>query len=337
MQAYITSIGVISPQNTATGDFACDLPHEGERILRCVEPDYRQLIPPVQLRRMSRIIKLGLGAAQICLNRAGNIQPDAILAGTGLACINELETFLLSMLDEGEQGLSPIPFINSSHNTIAAQISRSLHNHSYNNTYCHRGVSFESALTDALMLINGKEATQVLVGGIDEFSMHYHNLLAYAGETTTSGEGATFFLLSREPQTKTYARVIAVETGYRSDERFVGNFLNKYRLSATDISVVLCGTNGTSDDEIYHAAADMFPRTVHFAAWKHLCGEYMTSSSFALALAAHALYTGTFPAACCAGEIIRQPERILIFNHYRRQNYALILLERVNSPKDTFI
>ncbi|MDR1673384.1 MAG: beta-ketoacyl synthase chain length factor [Bacteroidales bacterium] len=329
MQAYITSIGVISPQNTTTGSFVCDLPHRGERILRCIEPDYRQLIPASGLRRMSRVIKLGLGTAQICLNDADNIQPDAILVGTGLACINELETFLLSMLDGDEQGLSPIPFINSSHNTVAAQISRFLYNHSYNNTYCHRGASFESALIDALMLIGGGEATQVLVGGMDEFSMHYHNLLTYAGETAVSGEGAAFFMLCGKPQAKTYARVTAVETGYRPDEDFLAHFLDKHRLSAADIDVVLRGVNGTPDDEIYHTAtADMFPPSTRFAEWKHLCGEYMTSGSFALALAAHALHKGKFPASACTGEIIRQPERILIFNHYRRQNYTLTLLEK---------
>ena len=170
MQAYITSIGLISPQNTWQNDFSYDLPHENETVLRCIEPDYKKLIHPVQLRRMSRILKLGMGSAQLCLNNAVNpVSPDAILIGTGLACINDLEAFLLSILDEGEQGLSPIPFINSSHNTVAAQIARILQNHSYNNTYCHRGTAFESALLDALLLINGKEASSVLLGGIDEF------------------------------------------------------------------------------------------------------------------------------------------------------------------------
>ncbi|MDR2627600.1 MAG: beta-ketoacyl synthase chain length factor [Dysgonamonadaceae bacterium] len=322
MQAYITSIGLISPQADACG--------ENEGVLRCMEPEYRQLIPPIQLRRMSRILKLGLGASQICLNNAGGkVHPDAIVVGTGLACINDLETFLRSMIDDREQGLSPTPFVNSSHNTVAAQIARLQHNHSYNNTYCHRGASFECALTDALMLIHEKEAAQVLVGGIDEFSVHYHRLLKNVNETVVAGEGAAFFLLGNDPKDTAYARITAVKTWYRPHGDIIPGFLAEHNLSSDDIDTVLLGINGNEEgDAIYYDSMQRFATGTRFISWKHLCGEYMTSGAFALSLSAEALRTGAFPASCVMTDGKPFPsERILIFNHYRQQNYSCILVE----------
>ncbi|MDR3093254.1 MAG: beta-ketoacyl synthase chain length factor [Bacteroidales bacterium] len=327
MAAYITSFGVISPYDAASERRAADLCREHDTILRCVEPDYKQLIPPVHLRRMSRILKLGLGAAKICLNKTGNIEPDAILVGTGLACINDLELFMRSMLEHDGQEMSPIPFINSSHNTVAAQISRLLQNHSYNNTYCHRGSSFESALTDALMMINGQEAAQILLGGIDEFSMHYYTLINRINGKRITGEGATFFLLSPEA-TGSVAEVTAVKTFYQPAGDVVHSFLSENHLSIHDIDTIFVGSNGNEqDDSVYDGLMRELPPETRVAAYKHLCGEYTTSGGFALALAAQALQDGYLPKSC----IIRQgtqrpPERVLIFNHYLRQNYSLMLL-----------
>jgi 3-oxoacyl-(acyl-carrier-protein) synthase len=330
MAAYITSFGLISPHDVANERCPADLCRERDTILRCIEPDYKQLIPPVHLRRMSRILKWGLGAAKICLNKAGNIAPDAILVGTGLACINELEMFMQSMLDNDGQELSPIPFINSSHNTVAAQISRLLQNHSYNNTYCHRGSSFESALTDALMMINGQEATQVLAGGIDEFSMHYYTLINRINEKCITGEGAAFFLLSPEATETTVAGVTAVKTFYQPSGDVIQPFLSENHLSIRDIDTVFVGINGSAqDDSIYDELMNILPFGTQVAAYKQLCGEYMTNGSFALALAAQALHDGRLPESCIIRHgTQRSPERILIFNHYLRQNYSLILLEK---------
>lgn len=329
---YINSIGLISPQPTAENDFRFNYFQEGKNRLRCIEPDYKKLINPVQLRRMSRILKLGLGAMQICLNRTGDIQPDAILVGTGLACINELETFLRSVSDGNEQSLSPIPFINSSHNTVAAQISRVLKNQSYNNTYCHRGSSFESALVDAIMLINSSEAENILLGGIDEISEHHLSLLTGIGETIVAGEGAGFFVLSATPNSNTYACIKAVKTFYLNPGiGSIVSFLTDNHLSPEAIDTLVLGFNGNPDDDrIYRDLTEnVFPSTVQRVSYKPFCGEYMTAGSFALALAAHSICRGSFPNSCLLNkEISRKPERVLIINHYRKQNYSLIVLEK---------
>ncbi|MDR2802297.1 MAG: beta-ketoacyl synthase chain length factor [Prevotellaceae bacterium] len=327
MHAYLTSIGLISPQRTFENDFSCGLKMEGASILPAIEPNYKKLINPVQLRRMSRILKLGIGAAQLCINNAGGRQPDAIIVGTGLACVNDLEFFLNAIVETGEQSLSSIPFINSLHNTVAAQIARTLKIQTYNNTHCHRGASFENALLDALMLLNEKEHTQVLVGGIDEFSRHYYNLLT---EKAAAGEGAGFFLLSGSPAAKKCVKISSVGTFYAPDEDFIARFLAEQHTPVHHLDAVVLGMNGIpSDDAVYHRLIDdFFPSGSQLASYKHLCGEYHTSSTFALALAAHAIAAGAFPApAVLRHGKSAQPRKVLLYNHYQNCNHTLMLVE----------
>jgi 3-oxoacyl-(acyl-carrier-protein) synthase len=328
MQAYLTSIGLISPQRTFENDFSCGLPTADASILPAIEPNYKGLINPVQLRRISRILKLGLGAAQLCINNAGGLKPDAIVVGTGLACVNDLEIFLKSIIEAGEQSLSPIPFINSLHNTVAAQIARTLKIQTYNNTHCHRGASFENALLDALMLLHEKDYQHVLAGGIDEFSMHYYKLL---DNPVTMGEGAGFFLLSNSPVAETSAKISSVATFYQPEENFISNFLAEQSIPVHHLDAVVLGMNGNpNDDAVYNRLiSHFFSSGSRLVSYKHLCGEYHTSNAFALALAARALATGAFPApAVLRSGKPRTPQKILLYNHYQNCNHTLILVER---------
>ena len=96
-----------------------------------------------------------------------------------LGCLHNLEQFLTEMLNNNEHITSVLPFINSTHNAVASQIAMMLKNHNYNMTYCHRGFSFESALQDALMHLEEKQAEHVLVGGIDECTDDFMHLYGY--------------------------------------------------------------------------------------------------------------------------------------------------------------
>ncbi|MDR3351137.1 MAG: beta-ketoacyl synthase chain length factor [Prevotellaceae bacterium] len=328
MHAYLNAAGLISPQRTFENDFSCTLNTQGAAILPAIEPDYKGLINPVQLRRMSRILKLGTAAAQLCINNAGGRQPDAIIVGTGLACVNDLEVFLKSVIETDEQGVSSIPFINSLHNTVAAQVARTLKIQSYNNTHCHRGASFENALLDALMLLHEKEHRQILVGGIDEFSRHYYNLLT---TKVTSGEGAGFFLLSDLPAGENSVKISAVRTFYAPGEDFIPRFLAEQHTPVHHLDAALLGMNGApGDDALYRRLIDcLFPPGTPLITYKHLCGEYPTSSAFALALAARAIAAGAFPPPA----ILRPgkpatPHKVLIYNHYQNCNHTLILVEK---------
>lgn len=171
---------------------------------------------------MSRIIRMGVAAATECLQEAGISQPDAIITGTAYGCLEDTGVFLTRMVEFNEELLTPTAFIQSTHNTIGAQIGLMLQCNNYNNAFVHRGFSFESALLDARMLLNEKAAFNVLVGAVDEITNISHNILNRLGlykqeqvnnlnlyesgtKGTIAGEGASFFLLSSEPAPTDYA------------------------------------------------------------------------------------------------------------------------------------
>jgi hypothetical protein len=317
---YINSIGEISPQgNMEDGHFVC------------VDPVYSEIIHPLQLRRKSRILKMGMGASGICINRLPEAAIDAIIVGTGLACNADLEKFHYLIFDGNEQSLPPTPFINSSNNSVAAQIAMMHQITGYNNTFCHRGAAFEAALTDAVMLLGEGEAQHVLAGGIDEYSPQYHSMLNEVHEkknTVPAGEGAVFFILEKEQRENTFAGLKGVHSFLElndSDAQFIKTeisvFLQRHSLDMADIDVFVSGRNGnTIADAIYNELeADCFPHTEKVD-FKHLCGEYMTSTAFALARAARHL----------KGQKNRSA---LIYNHYRHYHYinhSLVLLETVS-------
>ena len=308
---YINSTGSITPQGRIeNGHFVC------------VEPVYRELINPIQLRRMSRILKMGLGASAICINNLSDVKVDAIIVGTGMACIIDLEKFIASVINENEIMLSPIPFINSSHNTVAAQIAMNHKITGYNNTYCHRGASFEAALLDAMLLLSEGGANHVLVGGIDEYSQYHHSLMSEEHKMSNImlGEGSIFFILEQQ-QRKDSIELNAVHTFLEFDDfntNFIKSeivdFLNKQNLKMSDIDIFVSGKNGNSiTDNIYDELEKEFFQTSKIVYFKHLCGEYMTSTAFAIAMIANNLK-------------LQKGKHILIYNHYNYINHSLILL-----------
>ena len=149
---FINGIGAISPQLTeVTGNTVLQNPidYQGDR-LSCIEPDYPTYIDPRHLRRMSRILKMGVAASVMALREAGVMSPDGIITGTGYGCLEDTGIFLRKMIDHREQALSPTPFIQSTHNTIGSQIALILNCQGYNQTYTHEGLSFETSLLDAM-------------------------------------------------------------------------------------------------------------------------------------------------------------------------------------------
>src|ERR1700712_1574232 len=164
---------------------------------------------------MGHIIKMGVAAAKDCLNKANIEMPGAIITGTALGCMEDTITFLTRIVEEHEELLPPTAFIQSTHNTVAAQIALMLKCHGYNNTFVHKGISFESALLDAVMLLKEGDADNILVGGTEEMTDTAFKILTRLGlykrwplsnldliktksNGTIGGEGATFFVLTNK-------------------------------------------------------------------------------------------------------------------------------------------
>ena len=353
MKAFITASGIISPQHTHdTTEFPGRVESFLANRLTCIEPDYRNLINPVLLRRMPRILKMGLASSQLCINRAGNIQPDAIVVGTGLGCLNSLEQFLTEMLNNKEHITSVLPFIYSTHNAVASQIAMMLKNHNYNVTYCHRGFSFESALQDAMMQLEEQQAENVLVGGIDECTPDFMQLYGYLdywklpSDTlgllknttpgTIAGEGSAFFMLSGRSENITDAVIRGVTTFFTPAdipevriETEIESFLQDNGIKKEDLDLVLLGMNGDFPfDEIYRRLMDsFFAAETGFAVYKTLCGEYYTSSAFALWLASVIISRQMVPDSVSLCPVSRNRiKNILLYNHLRNVEHSLMLV-----------
>jgi 3-oxoacyl-[acyl-carrier-protein] synthase II len=341
---YIRATGNISPQLSFSQLLKEPAVYTSNR-LTCIEPDYSKILDPKLIRRMSHIIKMGVAAALECLKESGIENPDAIITGTAYGCLADTESFLTKLVANKEELLTPTAFIQSTHNTVGAQIALMLKCHNYNNTFVHRGFSFENALLDAITLIMDKEASNVLVGGVDEITNAGHAILSRFGlyknnpvnsgdilttpsRGTIAGEGAAFFLLSEQSSGNDYAELNAIHTLYKPSntgeiEKAIFSFLNEQSFNIDDIDLIIQGKNGdTTNDAVYAALDDSLFSHKPIVDYKQFCGEYPTSSAFALWLAANGLKTGQMPGV----PIDKRPETILIYNHYQGIHHSLYLL-----------
>lgn len=353
-EVYINGTGIVAPRSfDQAGAGAGETIAMPVRVLRCADPGYREYIPADQIRRMGRIIKMGITAAKRCLADAAMGKdlpmPEAIITGTGLGCVEDTEKFLASMIRNKEEFLTPTSFIQSTHNTVAGQIALQLKCHAYNFTYVHRGISFESALTDAMVQIQTGQAGSVLLGGCDELTENTFLIMERLGmwkrkavipdqlpedsqRGTIAGEGAAFFYLSRQKEALSYARiddVLTFTTVTNSPDYYLKQLLERNQLASSAIGLVVAGLNGDPRYDHYYTGLMKHSLPGCRLAWfKHLCGEYHTASSYAMALAAHILKHDAIPAGVLRTSSPGSPDRVLIYNHFNGENHAFILLSR---------
>lgn len=350
-KCYINGISAISAQNTFESDFLDSAEvNQTENILFAVEPDYKAFIPPAAIRRMAKGIKMGVATSSQALQKAGLEQVDAIITGTGMGCSQDSEKFLKNMLDNNEQFLTPTSFIQSTHNTVAAQIALRLSCKGYNFTYVNGAVSFESALLDACMQLTSEEAKSVLVGGIDEYANHTFSLYKLIGlikseeekpfsvlnpnsKGAVFSEGATFFALENTRKDSTYAEVVDIQIRNKVKKEqlpdFFDAFLKKNNLTTSEIDVIVLGNNGDVEfDDYFAKATDYFTESVGVY-YKHLSGEYNTASAFGLWVAANMLKKQQIPEVIRLNSVEKQQYKtILLYNQYRGLDHSLVLLRK---------
>ncbi|PWJ58565.1 beta-ketoacyl synthase-like protein [Dyadobacter jejuensis] len=205
-----------------------------------IAPNYKEYIEGALLRRMGKILRMSVAAAKDVILQADAGQPNSIVVGTGLGCLLETEKFLTNTLTLTGM-LPPTAFIQSTHNTIAGQISLILENHGYNMTHTQNTLSFEHALIDARLLLDeGQEL--VLVGAADE-SIPFleevsRNLLTASLPVLTSG--ASFFMLDTRVAEATVA-IIDVKVHFGAEDRgaIVFDFLKEHDLSYPAIDLLM--------------------------------------------------------------------------------------------------
>ena len=231
--------------------------------------DIKELIPnAVVRRRMSEIVKHGVSVGIECINKVGSENIDAIITATGLGCLADSEKFLKIIIENNEDLLNPTPFIQSTFNTVGGQIALLCKNHSYNMTYTHRGSSLESAILDAVLLIENNEAKNVLVGAFDFNTPTLKEILSklrlWHGKEL--GEGAYFFVLSKEKTPNTIAGITIPE--------FLSEPVSQEELSKKYTNLVY---NHYKDCGIFHtaSAAVMFDALNNFNKETHIYNSYL--------------------------------------------------------------
>ncbi|MDR2570095.1 MAG: beta-ketoacyl synthase chain length factor [Oscillospiraceae bacterium] len=305
--AYINGIGSITIQNQE----------------QLVIPDISAYIPPMLARRMSTIVKRAIVSSKMALTDAALEMPDAIIAGTGLGCIEDTEKFLISMIQNNETLLQPTHFIQSTHNTISSQIAMLLKCYGYNNTYSHLGISFESALLDAFLQIQTGACQNVLVGGYDEMTPNYHLMLSknHFWDGCFSGEGCISFVVSNQQNQHSYCKIEAIELFYRpksteETKDYVFNFLKNKNLTKRDLDAVMLGYSGNQkNDSVYNAMSDFWGNLPRLT-YRQFSGEFFTATAFGIKFAAQMLKT----------QIHSPIHRIIFHQHFQNNTHALILL-----------
>lgn len=318
--------------------------------LTSIEPDYSEAIDPKLIRRMSRIIKMSVATAKACLKEAEIANPDAIITGTAYGCLEDTGIFLTNMVEQDEEPVSPVAFVQSTHNTIGAQVALLVKCTRYNNTFVSGGFSFENALLDAMMFLTENNSANVLVGGMDEITDMSHIVLSRLGlykpqpvsnlnlfntnsKGTINGEGAAFFLLYNTSSPDNLACIDSVISFYKPRDlaeiqQHIDSFLVSQSMNHSDIDILILGKNGdVKNDGVYSRLQQSTFKGVASANYKHLCGEYPTSTAFAAWLGANIIKSNSIPDALDCQSISKSKiSKVLIYNHYQNIYHSLILM-----------
>ncbi len=174
--------------------------------------DLKTLVPDANMRRrMSTVVKMGVAVGEHCLKLAAT-SPDAVITATGYGCLADSEKFLRALVLNGEQQLTPTPFIQSTFNTIGSHIAMLHALDVYNMTYVNGFQSFADALLDAALLI-GEGKNNILLITADELTPTLQTILRRLGVERHGGtpsQCAHAFFLSSEPNDKTLATITDV-------------------------------------------------------------------------------------------------------------------------------
>ncbi|SDG51993.1 Beta-ketoacyl synthase, N-terminal domain [Dyadobacter soli] len=305
---YISAASTISHQPTFRNAGFSETLGPVEASSALISPDYKAYIDAGLLRRMSKILRMSVACAKDCVEQAGSGQPDAIVVGTGLGCLQDTEKFLNTSLTV-EGLLPPTSFIQSTHNTMAGQISLSLGNHGYNMTHTQNTLSFEHALLDAAMLLREGDRN-VLVGAADEHIDILNDIAVQLAFEATAPltSAASFFILSDEHTGNAAAALADLFTSGATDnaQEEIDAFLDRNGLQPGDIDLALYAGKPVSG----------VARNIDYLP---LAGVYPTASAFAMHYAVDVLSENS------------KVRNVLICNTLRKSNLGLILLQAVEA------
>ena len=339
MAIFISSAAQISIQEPLSEAWMHSTVQYTQRHAQSIDPEFRNFVVSKDFRRLGKLVKRAITTSHEALRLANCSQPDAIISGTGVGCTESTEKFLLTLIGNNETCLTPTHFIYSTHNTISSQIALSIGCQGYNNTYSQQGTSFESALFDAYIQFQTKRISSAMVGGFDEMTPSYFQLLdqlSFWGNPNSTahciaGESAVSMLLSNL-STHALCRIDGMELLYRpTEERFqkgLQHLLQSSQLSLSDIDTLVVGTNGIpSNDIVYQNLYSQFSNNLRVVNYKSIFGEGYTLSALGVYASAMMLHHQFIPRHLLnRGDATLAPKHLLFYNHFQNRHHALILL-----------
>ena len=306
------------------------------------EPDYKELIPPLQLRRMNRSMRMALFTSKRALQHAEIPSVDAIILGSGMGCLVDSERFVEALLEDEEQRFNPTPFIQSTHNMAAATLALAFQCKGYNMTYVNNANSVASAVLDGMLYLSEHPEEVILLGGVEELGLKSPQFWEWAGfseqkfpalppqiQTTREmvSEGAGILVASAQARAHNLAVIKAIEyfaEGGDSESR-IQAFMHANGVNPSEVDVLMLGIQTRTPEEqtLINMSTRLFP-TAAQVGFKHLFGEHDSVSASAIAMACKLFEHQTIPPTLLLSD--QQPLRIkniLLYNQRRGAQHSL--------------
>lgn len=130
--------------------------------------DFKDIIPAMQARRMTPLIRQLLVVSKRALNQTHINSPDGIVVCTRWGGMIPTIQLLQQLVMEGEKDFSPALFMNSTHNSAAGILARFLQCKGYNTTLVAKKNLLDVALENAKLQMQNGKYRNILVCSIDE-------------------------------------------------------------------------------------------------------------------------------------------------------------------------
>jgi hypothetical protein len=338
---YIHQSSCIAAQQSFTDTAIQTVTESVSNKLYAVDGNYDS-IPPNILRRLGKAVKIGIATGNQLISKQS---VDGIVLGTANGGLEDCIKFLNQIIQFEEGRLTPTNFVQSTTNAIAGQLGIMSSNKGYNITHVHRGLAFENALIDVEMLLNEHLQNNYLIGGVDEISDYNYTIEDLAGAYkkeiisnaelltsstagTIAGEGAAMFIVNN---VKEHARaaVRGIKTLHTTNEETIIEqltvFLEEHLQKNETVDLILSGKNGDVRQNVfYENIEEQLPGTP-VSYYKHLTGDFPTSSAVALWLTLHVLNGAEFNNILNIQS--KNPIRhILLYNTYKGKQHSFILV-----------
>ena len=341
---YFHQYRICSPQNSLLDE---EVRVSEQNILRAVEPKIEG-VPLSLVRRMGKAVRLGVGVSLPLIQEHGH-DLKGIIIGTANGGMEDCIKFLNQVIEFEEGTLTPTNFVQSTPNAIAAQLSFLGQNNEYNITHVSRGWAFENALLDAWMLAKEQSTSKFLLGSVEEISSYNYNIEMLSGlfknevvsskdlyihnqtKGTIAGEGATMFVVSGKQEQACMA-VSNIEMLLTPSFNEFSSFLKQWLVQndLLEVDFIVSGECGdVRTQPFFEEVEQQLPNASVFH-YKHLTGEYPTSSSAALVVANEILRGAHIPAHLVKRSQTKKPRIGLIYNNYRGEQHSFIIIKKAS-------